>query len=129
MKRYFVNSLVAGMLTAVSFHSVAADTDVKKKADLTLVDGRPAATAVAGTFIRDIKPILELHCVKCHGPERPKGGLRLDTLAGAIKGGDNGTVLVPGKIAMSKLYTSTVLAPDADDVMPPKKEPKLTRAQ
>ena len=108
MNRYFAYSLAAGILTATSRDTLAADT---------------------GNFVRDIKPILELHCVKCHGPERPKGGLRLDTLAGASQGGDNGTVLVPGKPAMSKLYTSTIQAPDADDVMPPKKEPKLNKVQ
>ena len=57
----------------------------------------PARAADRVDFNRQIKPILEVNCVRCHGPEKPKGRLRLDTLAGALKGGDNGTALVPGK--------------------------------
>src|SRR5438874_4241580 len=79
-------------------------------------------------FNRQIKPILEVNCVRCHGPEKPKGHLRLDTKAGALKGGDNGASLVPGKPDQSPLYTSTVLAADDENKMPPKGE-SLTRDQ
>src|SRR5438034_9075166 len=54
-------------------------------------------------FEQQIKPILEFDCVRCHGPEKPKGNLRLDTRAGALKGGDDGTSLVPGKPDRSRL--------------------------
>lgn len=73
-------------------------------------------------FRKEIKPILEVHCLGCHGPEKPKGSLRLDTRAGAIKGGDEGPALVPGKASESPLYTTTILAADHDDAMPPKGE-------
>lgn len=79
-------------------------------------------------FSRDIKPILESTCLSCHGGERPKGSLRLDTKANAIKGGDNGTALVPAKPKESPLYTSTILPPGHDNIMPPKGEP-LTKVQ
>ena len=36
-------------------------------------------------YVRDVKPLLAKHCVSCHGAERPKGGLRLDTAAQAIE--------------------------------------------
>jgi formylglycine-generating enzyme required for sulfatase activity len=71
-------------------------------------------------FSREIKPILEAQCLSCHGGEKPKGGLRLDTRANAIKGGDDGTALVPGKSSESKLYATTILPADHDDAMPPK---------
>src|SRR5687767_10541380 len=81
-------------------------------------------------FAKDIKPLLEQSCLKCHGTEKPKGGLRLDTRANAIKGGDDGTALVPNKPQESPLYTTTILAADHDDVMPPQpKERKLTKAE
>jgi formylglycine-generating enzyme required for sulfatase activity/mono/diheme cytochrome c family protein len=80
-------------------------------------------------FAKQIKPILELNCLKCHGEEQQKGKLRLDTREAAIKGGDSGTALVPGKPAESKMFSTTILAPDHDDVMPPKKEVKLKKAQ
>lgn len=81
-------------------------------------------------FKKQIKPLLEQSCLKCHGGEKPKGGLRLDTRASAIKGGDAGTSLAPGKPLESPLYATTILAADHDDVMPPQpKERKLTKAE
>ncbi|PYJ96962.1 MAG: hypothetical protein DME23_17955 [Verrucomicrobia bacterium] len=71
-------------------------------------------------FEQQIKPILEFDCVRCHGPEKPKGNLRLDTRAGALKGGDDGTALVPAEPDRSPLYTSTILPVDDDKHMPPK---------
>lgn len=73
-------------------------------------------------FRKDIKPTLEVHCLSCHGAEKPKGDLRLDTRENAIKGGDDGTSLVPGKPSESPLYTTTILPADHDDAMPPKGE-------
>jgi formylglycine-generating enzyme required for sulfatase activity len=82
-------------------------------------------------FTTQIKPILEFNCVRCHGAnekEKPKGDLRLDTKAGALKGGTDGVVVVPGDPAKSPLYTSTILPKDDDKVMPPKGD-LLTKAQ
>ncbi|MBI5801434.1 MAG: SUMF1/EgtB/PvdO family nonheme iron enzyme [Verrucomicrobia bacterium] len=73
-------------------------------------------------FVKDIQPLLEAHCTKCHGEDQKKGGLRLHTLADTLKGGDSGTALVAGKSKDSRLYTSTTLKPDDDGFMPPPKE-------
>ncbi|MEO8427575.1 MAG: SUMF1/EgtB/PvdO family nonheme iron enzyme, partial [Verrucomicrobiota bacterium] len=97
-----------------------------------LLFGSPATRVGAADtvdFNKEIKPILELHCVKCHGLEKPKGKLSLTTREAAQKGGDNGPALVLGQPDKSRLYTSTILPPDHDDVMPPKKEEKLTKKQ
>ena len=79
-------------------------------------------------FEKQIKPILETSCVRCHGPEHPKAGLRLDNSADAMKGGDDGVVIVPGNSAKSPLYTSTILPADDEKRMPPKGDP-LTKEQ
>ncbi len=79
-------------------------------------------------FKRQVRPILEVYCLKCHGAEKPKGDLRLVTRTDAIKGGDSGPALVPGDPAKSPLYTTTALPEDHDDIMPPKGE-KLSKAQ
>ena len=79
-------------------------------------------------FTLDVKPLLESTCLSCHGPEKPKGDLQLMSRALAIKGGEKGTSLVPGKPAESRLYTSTILPAGHDDIMPPKGDP-LTKAQ
>lgn len=93
--------------------------------------GSQLFTAAADVdFVKDIKPILEQSCIKCHGAEKPKGKLNLTTRADAIKGGDDGTSLVPGKPDESPLYKLTILSPEHDDVMPPQpKEKMLTKAQ
>ena len=75
-------------------------------------------------FALDIKPILESVCLNCHDAEKAKGDLRLDTRAGALKGGkDKGAALVPGKPKESPLFALTILPADHDDIMPPKKDP------
>src|SRR5437762_11107066 len=74
-------------------------------------------------FAQDVKPILESSCLSCHGPEKPKGDLRLDTKAGALKGGKKGVIIVPGKPSDSPLYKSTTLAAGDEDIMPPKGNP------
>ena len=70
-------------------------------------------------FTRDVKPIFTKHCVSCHGPDKQRAGLRLDRKADALKGGDAGTVIVPGKAADSPLIR-LVSGADKDAVMPPK---------
>src|SRR5690349_17030641 len=47
-------------------------------------------------FIESVRPLLSSRCVSCHGPEKAEGGLRLDSRAAALKGGDSGPALVPG---------------------------------
>ena len=54
-------------------------------------------------FENEIRPLLVERCVKCHGPKKSESNLRLDALAGAIKGGDNGPAIVPGKAGESLL--------------------------
>ncbi|MEW6307247.1 MAG: SUMF1/EgtB/PvdO family nonheme iron enzyme [Verrucomicrobiota bacterium] len=71
-------------------------------------------------FNRQVKPILESACLSCHGADKPKGGLSLIDKASSFKGGDNGAAIVAGQSGKSPLYTSTVLPPDHDDIMPPK---------
>ena len=73
-------------------------------------------------FDRDIKPILAQHCFKCHGPEKQKGGLRLDQKPSVLKGGDSGTpAIVPGNQVKSHLL-KLVTSNDPDEMMPPKGE-------
>ncbi|MFM8275095.1 MAG: c-type cytochrome domain-containing protein, partial [Gemmata sp.] len=46
-------------------------------------------------------------CQSCHGPEKAKGGLRLDARAALLKGGDSGPAVVPGKPGESLLVKAT----------------------
>ena len=95
---------------------------------LTILATLPGIAADKIDFTLDVKPLLESTCLSCHGAEKPKGELQLMTRALAIKGGEKGTSLVPGKPADSTLYTSTVLPAGHDDIMPPKGD-TLTKIQ
>ena len=57
-------------------------------------------------FEKVVRPILVEHCVRCHGADKQKGGLRLDTKSGAMKGGEGGPAVVPGKADASPLVHS-----------------------
>ena len=72
-------------------------------------------------FEQKIQPILAEHCFKCHShaADKIKGGLVLDSLAGALKGGDTGPALVPGKPEAS-LLVKAIRYSDPDLQMPPK---------
>jgi formylglycine-generating enzyme required for sulfatase activity len=85
---------------------------------LAALTGRISA-AEPVDFTSKIKPLLEANCVSCHGDEKPKGDLRLVTLADVLKGGEDGAGLVAGDPAKSLIYTSMVLPKDHDDLMPP----------
>src|SRR6478735_9105825 len=71
---------------------------------------RPPARAVAAdeapatvNYEQQIKPLLTKYCVSCHGAEKQKSGLRLDTGAAALQGGDSGAAIFPGKAGESLL--------------------------
>lgn len=93
----------------------------------------PAADKKGITFAQDIKPIFDTSCVKCHGPQKAKGKLRLDSLEGALKGGEDGKVIQPGDAAASVLLHNVAHLGDPDDYMPPPKNKdgiaQLTPAQ
>jgi hypothetical protein len=88
-----------------------------------------ASTAIAADtpadrhFLDQVKPLLDSRCISCHGPEKQKGNLRLDSRAAILKGGDGGPGIVPGKPADS-LILQAVTHKRADLEMPPKE--KLT---
>src|SRR5882672_6157853 len=64
----------------------------------------PAAAKATVDFDRDVKPIFESVCFRCHGLEKPKARFRLDNRESALKGGENNQDdVVPGDSAKSKL--------------------------
>jgi mono/diheme cytochrome c family protein len=78
-------------------------------------------------FGRDVKPIFEASCVKCHGRGKDKGGFRLDTCETFLRGGDNGPAAVAGRSVESYLI-ELVSGLDPESVMPVKGS-KLTPRQ
>jgi len=80
-------------------------------------------------FERKLRPLLAENCFSCHGPEKQKAKLRLDSLAAVLKGSEDNKILVPGKSAESLVVISVARLVE-DDAMPPadKGEP-LTKEQ
>lgn len=71
-----------------------------------------------------VEPILKQNCIICHGPEKAKGGLRLDSLAGMLKGGESGPGIQPGKPDESLLLNKVMLPPEDENHMPPDGKPQ-----
>ena len=109
--------------------SVAARIEAIKRtrAALEALAGTPLGTpapipvdhAAAEHFENVVRPILAARCFGCHGQEKQKGGLRLDSHAAMLQGGEGGAVVVPGDAAKSTMvdaiaYTGKIkMPPDA----------------
>jgi len=97
---------------------------------LLLVHALPLAAAGASVpdYLRDIKPLFAERCYQCHAATQQKNHLRLDTAAAAVKGGDHGPAIVPGKSAASLLVKA--ISGTHKDVTPmPYRKPPLSTAQ
>jgi mono/diheme cytochrome c family protein len=81
--------------------------------------------ARAVDYVQDIKPIFAKHCTACHGAEKQKSGLRLDSVGLAKRGGDSGPAIEPGKSAES-LLVQAITGAEGVAAMPPKGEAPLT---
>jgi len=81
------------------------------------------AGADDSSFRDKVAPILERRCVYCHGGATPKGNLSLSTAAAALKGGDSGPAVVPGKPEESVLLD--MIAGDPPEM--PKKDKPLSK--
>jgi hypothetical protein len=86
-------------------------------ARLTAASAPPNAQEVE-FFETKVRPLLAEHCFSCHGPDKQKSGLRLDSAQGLKLGGDTGPVVVPGKPAESLLVQAIRYAGELK--MPPK---------
>ena len=106
-------------LTAVAFAATFGLAAVASADDAA--GTLPAASTKQGvTYATDIKPILDVSCVKCHSGDKPKAKLKLDSLENALKGAKDGKVIVPGDSAKSLMVQAAAHATkDHDQWMPP----------
>ena len=84
----------------------------------TLVHSAPDVNGIT-FFEAKIRPLFIEHCQKCHGEKKQENGLRLDSRAGWMKGGEHGPVIMPGD-AQNSLLIKAVRRADKDLQMPPK---------
>ena len=126
MMKNVVLTLCVTVMTGLALQfATAADPDISKLP--------PAAKKEGLTFDKDIKPLIENSCLKCHGAEKPKSKYRVDSREAFIKGGESDeAAVIPGKSEKSPVvhYVSDLVA---DYEMPPTdkrdKYPKMTPEQ
>ncbi len=88
------------------------------RADVDDVPTNPPNQAATEFFEAKVRPVLVANCMTCHGPEKQKSGLRVDSREALLKGGENGPAVVPGKPDESLLVAA--VRHDGDIKMPPK---------
>jgi cytochrome c553 len=107
MRRRLLPCLYLGSLVASLNGSLAPAADPKPDA------------AQVEFFEKKVRPLLAESCFQCHGPEKQRGGLRLDSRDGLMKGGESGPAIVPGQPDKSRLVEAIGYGKD-DLRMPPK---------
>jgi hypothetical protein len=87
---------------------------------------RAEASAFPDSFYaQHIHPIFDANCVVCHGEQKVKGNLRLDTYDRAMRGGEDGAVIIPGNAERSILLQRITLPPTDKKFMPSEGKPPL----
>jgi uncharacterized membrane protein len=76
-----------------------------------------------------VEPLLKNRCYSCHGGEKQKGKLRVDTKEFMVKGGEAGSSLIEGRADESELIKRLLLPLDNEDHMPPKEKAQLTQEE
>ena len=109
---------------------VAADADDASPADagapVSDLPGPDQAFGSGATFQALVLPIFEARCIRCHGPRRSRGDLRVDSVEALTEG--DWAVVVPGAPELSELILRITLPDDDLDRMPPDGDP-LTAEQ
>jgi Planctomycete cytochrome C len=125
------NLTIVCAAAAFSLSVLSGPAAEKKAVDLSKIP--PSSDKTGVTYVTDIKPIFDKSCIKCHDAQKPKAKLRLDSLEGVLKGGEDGKMVVPGNSAGSVLVHNIAHAGDPDGYMPPPKNkaniPPLTKEQ
>src|SRR5438876_3448061 len=98
----------------------AAEVDISKI---------PPAAKQTVDFEKDIKPLLEGTCLKCHSGEKPKGKYSLETRANMLKESDEGPNVVVGNSAKSPLIHNVSRLVEDKEMPPEGKGDPLTKDQ
>src|SRR5437899_8714417 len=115
-----ISALIIAGIACATLSAKADDKWDISKVDISKLP--PASDKKDVTFDKDILPIFKAACFRCHGEERQKGDLRLDSLEAVIKGGGDVKAVVPGASAKSALVLAVAQISD-EIAMPPKRKP------
>jgi hypothetical protein len=114
-----MTKIILTVCVSASFALGLASAQAAERKGVDLSKLPPASDKTGITYATDIKPIFEKSCTKCHDGVKPKARLRLDSLEGVLKGGEDGKVVLAGDSAGSMLVHNVAHAGNADDYMPP----------
>jgi uncharacterized membrane protein len=89
----------------------------------------PADLKSAVLYSDLVAPIIKAKCIRCHGPSRQKGKLRLDQPEFILKGGKDGAVVRVNPWDESEIFKRIHLEPEDEDHMPPKDKSQLSKKQ
>lgn len=123
------------VLLAVSSHlggSLTHGNDFLAWPAAKLPRSKPAVTgdlSAQPVYATAVQPIFDKYCVSCHGPEKAKGKLRLDTADHFLKGGDSGSLIDPSDATQSLIGKRLALPLDDEDHMPPDGKPQPSKDQ
>ncbi|WDQ18279.1 hypothetical protein PSR62_06945 [Rhodopirellula sp. P2] len=112
------------MLTSLKGEGSAAASLVPPEPAQPTMVGKPTGNESV-SFSKDVAPLLVENCTGCHlDAMQTRGGLRMDTLAQMLRGGDSGSVMQPGDGEASLLVQK--LRGSAGDRMPAGGRPPLS---
>ena len=120
MRTLGIRHAVALLIVPFGWPAFAADVDVSRLPP-------PATNTIS--FDRDIRPVFEQSCIRCHGPEKPKSRFRLDSRESALKGGEQGVAIKPGQSAESPLIHYVAGLVEDMEMPPTGKGDPLTHGQ
>jgi WD40 repeat protein len=86
-----------------------------------------SSTAAPPDYARDVAPIFAKYCTTCHAGDEPEGKLVLESHAAAMKGGEHGAAIVPGKSGESRMIR--MLTGELKPMMPPEDNERPTPAE
>src|SRR5215831_6101866 len=126
----FVTGHLGGSLTHGSDYYTKPLADIFSNDTFSTATIKPIPNVQEAYAYTDVvKPILATKCYGCHGPNKQKGGLRMDDSLRLMKGGKDGIVIESGKADASEIIKRLTLPLDDDDHMPPKEKSQPTAAQ
>jgi mono/diheme cytochrome c family protein len=114
--RDFLTQFAPWPLRSLLGASSRAQAAPETKADLTQQPGFGAL----------VQPILQRHCSACHGPEKHKADLSVESYETLLKGSKDGPLLIAGKAFDSPMIRRLLLPLKDEDHMPPEGKPQPT---
>src|SRR5437899_249766 len=96
-KRRAISGGALVLIATAMWGAVVGTAKLRRSGDAATEAGKPrVAAAQAADFNRDILPIFQASCSRCHGADKVEARLRLDSEAAVLRGGVSGKAVISG---------------------------------